>query len=106
GEIAIAKRIEEGTREMMAALAWYPGAVQKVLDDYALVSTEERKLSEVLLGYLDPMDQVPSAAEIAAAKEKQEEEAAAAAAENGDDDNDDDDTDTSSDDDEGGPDPV
>jgi len=107
GEIAIAKRIEEGTRELMAALAWYPGAVQKVLDDYALTSTEERKLSDVLLGYLDPMEHVPSAAEIAAAKEKEEEEAAAAKADEDDDDSgDDDDDDASSDDDEGGPDPV
>ncbi|HEY9036019.1 MAG TPA: RNA polymerase sigma factor RpoD [Pseudomonadales bacterium] len=109
GEIAIAKRIEEGTRELMAALAWYPGAVQKVLDDYALTSTEERKLSDVLLGYLDPMEHVPSAAEIAAAKEKEEEEAAAAKAENGDDDDsddDDDDSDSDSDDSDNGPDPV
>ena len=65
GEIVIAKRIEEGIRELMAALAFYPGAVKSVLDDYALVSKEEKKLADVLVGYLNPADHVPSAQQIA-----------------------------------------
>ena len=65
GEIVIAKRIEEGIRELMAALAYYPGVVRKLCDDYDLVSKEERKLSDILIGYLDPADHVPSAQEIA-----------------------------------------
>ncbi|TCO73721.1 RNA polymerase sigma factor RpoD [Chromatocurvus halotolerans] len=73
GEIVIAKRIEEGIRELMAALAFYPGAVKTILDEYALVTKEERRLSDILVGYLDPADHVPSAAQIA--------EAAAAASE-------------------------
>ena len=67
GEIVIAKRIEEGIRELMAALAFYPGAVKTVLDSYTLVTKEERKLSDILIGYLDPADHVPSAAQIAEA---------------------------------------
>ena len=67
GEIVIAKRIEEGIRELMAALAFYPGAVKGILDEYALVTKEERKLSDILVGYLDPADHVPSAAQIAEA---------------------------------------
>jgi len=67
GEIVIAKRIEEGIRELMAALAFYPGAVKTVLDQYTLVTKEERKLSDILIGYLDPADHVPSAAQIAEA---------------------------------------
>jgi len=67
GEIVIAKRIEEGIRELMAALAFYPGAVKTVLDEYALVTKEERRLSDILVGYLDPADHVPSAAQIAEA---------------------------------------
>jgi hypothetical protein len=47
GEIVIAKRIEEGIRELMAALAFYPGAVKTILDDYALVAKEERKLADI-----------------------------------------------------------
>ncbi len=65
GEIVIAKRIEEGIRELMSALAHYPGVVRKLCDDYDLVAKEERKLSDILVGYLDPADHVPSAQEIA-----------------------------------------
>ena len=65
GEIVIAKRIEEGIRELMAALAHYPGVVRKLCDEYDLVTKEERKLADILVGYLDPADHVPSAQEIA-----------------------------------------
>ena len=68
GEIAIAKRIEEGIREMLAALACYPGAVTAILDEYKPVETEDRKLTDVLIGYLNPADHVPSAQEIAEAQ--------------------------------------
>ncbi|MEH6637364.1 MAG: RNA polymerase sigma factor RpoD [Halioglobus sp.] len=67
GEIVIAKRIEEGIREMLAALAYYPGAVQHILNEYELVTKEERRLSDIMVGYLDPADHVPSAAEVAEA---------------------------------------
>ena len=69
GEIVIAKRIEEGIRELMAALAHYPGAVEQVLNEYAAVTQEERRLGDVIVGYLDPADDVPTAAEVAAANE-------------------------------------
>tara|TARA_R110001599_G_scaffold76384_4_gene209060 strand:+ start:2795 stop:4714 length:1920 start_codon:yes stop_codon:yes gene_type:complete len=65
GEIVIAKRIEEGIRELMAALAHYPGAVKQILDEYDQVTREERRLGDVMIGYLDPADHVPSAAEVA-----------------------------------------
>jgi RNA polymerase primary sigma factor len=65
GEIVIAKRIEDGTRELMAAMAHYPGVVRKLCDEYDAVANDERKLSDILIGYLDPADHVPSAAEIA-----------------------------------------
>ena len=90
GEIVIAKRIEEGIRELMAAMAHYPGVVRKLSNDYDLVAKEERKLSDILIGYLDPAEHVPSAQEMA--------EAAEAASSSS---NDDDDTET-----ETGPDPV
>ena len=68
GEIAIAKRIEEGIREKLAALACFPDAVQAILDEYSLVQSGERKLGDMLLGYLDPTDAVPTAQEIAEAQ--------------------------------------
>ena len=61
GEIVIAKRIEEGIREMMAALSYVPGAVEAILGEYALVATEERKLSDIISGYLDPVETLPAA---------------------------------------------
>ncbi|MFT6551227.1 MAG: RNA polymerase primary sigma factor [Zhongshania marina] len=70
GEIVIAKRIEEGIREVMAALAYYPGVVTGVLAEYDKVATEERRLGDIMSGYLDPADNVPSPqAQAAAAAE-------------------------------------
>jgi RNA polymerase primary sigma factor len=61
GEIAIAKRIEEGTRELMHAIAYWPGAVENLLNEYDLIEQEERRLPDVIAGWLDPADEVPSA---------------------------------------------
>jgi RNA polymerase primary sigma factor len=61
GEIQIAKRIEEGIRETMAAIAYFPGTIEQVLREYDLVATEERRLSDILTGYLEPADEVPAA---------------------------------------------
>ena len=77
GEIVIAKRIEEGIRELMAALAFYPGPVKSVLEYYAQVSKGERKLADLLVGYLNPAEHVPTAQQIAeqqAAKAKGEQD--------------------------------
>ena len=81
GEIAIAKRIEEGTRELMHAMAYWPGSVQMLIDEYNLIEKEERRIPDVIAGWLDPADHVPSALEIA--------KAAAEAAESEDDDDED-----------------
>jgi len=56
GEIVIAKRIEEGLRELMKAMAHFPGTVEQVLNEYALVDSEERRLNEIITGYLDNTD--------------------------------------------------
>ncbi len=72
GEIVIAKRIEEGIRELQAALASYPGTVDHVLAEYDLVAKEEKKLTDIMVGYLNPTEHVPSAAEVAAARERAE----------------------------------
>ncbi|MCP5205201.1 MAG: RNA polymerase sigma factor RpoD [Pseudomonadales bacterium] len=69
GEIVIAKRIEEGIRELMAALAHFPGAVEQVLAEYDLVAKDERRLADIMVGYLDPAEDVPSALEVAEASE-------------------------------------
>ncbi len=63
GEIAIAKRIEEGIRDVLTALAYFPGPVEYILETYAEV-TKEDKLADLLVGYLDPTDHVPAATQI------------------------------------------
>jgi RNA polymerase primary sigma factor len=58
GEIIIAKRIEEGIRELMASLAYFPGTVKTILDEYEKTQTEGKRLGDVLVGYLDPTEPV------------------------------------------------
>ncbi|MCZ6890501.1 MAG: RNA polymerase sigma factor RpoD [Gammaproteobacteria bacterium] len=77
GEIAIAKRIEEGIRDILSALAYFPGPVEYILERYSEAAKED-KLSDILVGYLDPTDIVPQAAKVdpsaLAAKKKAEAE--------------------------------
>jgi len=59
GEIEIAKRIEEGIREVMGAIAHFPGTVDGILAEYARVTTEAGRLTDVFSGYIDPDDGIP-----------------------------------------------
>ncbi|MDN3557267.1 RNA polymerase sigma factor RpoD [Halomonas maura] len=65
GEIEIAKRIEEGTREVMSALAYLPGAVDSILDAYDATQDEEApgRLSDLFSGFIDPDEGIPGVAE-------------------------------------------
>ena len=104
GEIVIAKRIEEGLRELMKAMACFPGTVAKVLDEYALVDSEERRLSDIITGYLSTEDEEEI---IAANLAEAEAEDTSTAVASKDDDSDDDSDDDIDDEEEGntGPDP-
>ena len=61
GEIVIAKRIEEGIREVMAALSYYPGAVQTVLTavEESMADEEINRLGDVFNGFIDASDEDP-----------------------------------------------
>ncbi|MDG1311122.1 MAG: RNA polymerase sigma factor RpoD [Porticoccaceae bacterium] len=61
GEIEIAKRIEEGTRELMSAVSDWPTTVASVIAEWDKVVAGERKLTDIISGYLNPMEHVPSA---------------------------------------------
>ena len=74
GEIVIAKRIEEGLRELLAACCFYPGIVDKILDDYQEVLIEEKRLAEVLVGFMDINDEIPPPAIVQAAQKKEKKE--------------------------------
>jgi len=75
GEIVIAKRIEEGLRELMKAMASFPGTVLHVLNEYDMVQREERRLSDVISGFLEADD--PEIPEPIEAEETPEVDAAA-----------------------------
>ena len=52
GEI-IAKRIEEGF-DVLHSIAYWPNTVEVVLQEYKDCETGERRLADILSGYLDP----------------------------------------------------
>ena len=90
GEIVIAKRIEEGLRELMKAMAYFPGTVEHILNEYALIDNEERRLNEIITGYLDVDDgQIPVSAEIAITPEAADNPRKGDGDDGGDDDDDD-----------------
>ena len=74
GEIAIAKRIEEGTREVMAAVSYYPGAVQTLLDAYEKTKEEEGRLSDIFSGFIDGDGEEPVFEDAPLVEEVSEEE--------------------------------
>lgn len=69
GEIVIAKRIEKGISDAMAAVARYPGVVEHVLSFYD-ECVEAGRLKDLLVGYLNPVDVVQPAAQIDANHKK------------------------------------
>ncbi len=77
GEIAIAKRIEEGIRELMHALAYWPDSVQTIMNEYDLVEQGERRLSDVIAGWLDPAEEVTAATPIDSSQAEKNKAAAA-----------------------------
>jgi RNA polymerase primary sigma factor len=61
GEIEIAKRIEEGMRDLLAASVAYPRTVEFVIDYHQMVKDGEKKINDFLTGFLEEMEEVPSA---------------------------------------------
>ncbi|MDA7821599.1 RNA polymerase sigma factor RpoD [Gammaproteobacteria bacterium] len=61
GEIEIAKRIEEGMRDLLAASVVYPKTVEFVIDYHQMVKDGEKKTNDFLTGFLEEMEEVPSA---------------------------------------------
>jgi RNA polymerase primary sigma factor len=53
GEIAIAKRIEEGLNQVQTALASFPLTIQLLLEEYDQHLEGKRRLSEILAGFAD-----------------------------------------------------
>ena len=62
GEIAIAKRIEKGIRQVLASIAEYPETVSSLLDEYDKYLAEEIKLTDIITGYADNLAEAAKAA--------------------------------------------
>ncbi len=65
GEIAIAKRIEEGLTQVQTALSSFPWAIGLLLEEYDLHLDGKRRMSEILAGFADqeiPADQFGTSA--------------------------------------------
>ena len=75
GEIAIAKRIEEGARDLLHACAFYPGIIEDVLLEYELIKKEDKRITDLVVGFMDEEEDLPpSAVEIAAEADDDDEE--------------------------------
>src|SRR5690348_3454489 len=61
GEIAIAKRIEEGLAQVQTALASFPLTIEMLLEEYDQHLDGKRRLSEILAGFAD-LEQAADAA--------------------------------------------
>ncbi|MCL4113374.1 UNVERIFIED_CONTAM: hypothetical protein GTU68_019500 [Idotea baltica] len=92
GEIEIAIRIEEGLYEVLTALSEYPASAEFLLDFYAKVEAEEKRLTDLISDFVDPNAErhvIPEPAPIVTPETKEEaDRKAAEAAENGDEEDD------------------
>jgi len=72
GEIKIAKRIEDGLRQVLFAIGHYPATIEKLLAFYAKVESEDLRLTDLITGFVDPNEDTdaipPPAAQISQAK--------------------------------------
>ena len=66
GEIKIARRIENGLNQAMSSLARYPDTMHMIIERYNQVRVEEAKLSDILVGFVDP-DEDPNSIPMPAA---------------------------------------
>ena len=78
GEIKIAKRIEDGLRQVLFAIGHYPATIEKLLFMYSKVETEELRLTDLITGFMDPDEDTdaipPPAAQQQAEREKNQAE--------------------------------
>ena len=100
GEIEIAKRIEDGINQVQCSVAEYPEAITYLLDQWDLYEAEEIRLSDIILGFVDPNEEdvAPTATHIGSELSQED-------LDDEDDDDDDDDDDDSSDDEDNSIDP-
>ena len=65
GEIVIAKRIEEGIKEVQRSVSEFPPAIKYLLELWDGFEAEEVRLTDIIVGFLDPNaeeEEIPAAA--------------------------------------------
>ncbi len=75
GEIEIAKRIEEGIRDVLDAASGFPGVVERIINRYQETQQEDGKLIDLIIGFLDPAEHVAPAAQVVPGEAKDEDAA-------------------------------
>jgi len=79
GEIAIAKRIEDGLAQVQLTLSHYPSCVETVLALHEQHEAEEVKLADIITGFIDPNavdEEIPTPAQKSADDQDDDDEAA------------------------------
>ncbi|OOZ37217.1 RNA polymerase sigma factor RpoD [Solemya velesiana gill symbiont] len=80
GELKIAKRIEEGQNQVLAALSTFPDTIERVLKLFKKAEDEEIRLTDVISGFAEPEEvtihppKVQPAQDTAAAADKADED--------------------------------
>ncbi|MDG1115333.1 MAG: RNA polymerase sigma factor RpoD [Pseudomonadales bacterium] len=75
GEIEIAKRIEEGIRDVLDAASGFPGIAERIISRYQETQQEDGKLIDLIIGFLDPAEHVAPAAQVVPGEAKDEDAA-------------------------------
>ena len=70
GEIEIAKRIENGIRQVMSALVYYPEIIESFIKRYHKIVSQEGRLSDIISGYFESDEEVAARIQLAEAAAK------------------------------------
>ncbi len=54
GEIEIAKRIEEGLKQVLSSVVLYPNSIRFLVDEYERIVKDEGRLTDIVAGFIDP----------------------------------------------------
>ncbi len=58
GEIKIAKRIEEGLRQVLYALGTYPETINLLLERYQQVQEEQLRFTDIIINFMETTDEI------------------------------------------------
>jgi RNA polymerase primary sigma factor len=74
GEIEIAKRIEEGLKDMIQAISACPTTIAEIISLADKIAADEMKVDDVVDGFVDPDDAAPAPAVVATASSDDDED--------------------------------